>query len=47
MDENLPGNEGQYLSVLNCDSEYGLSLDKCGREWVWSMQSRESRKVTV
>jgi hypothetical protein len=32
MDPNRPGNAGQYLSVLNCASEYGLSLDTCGRE---------------
>lgn len=28
------GNCGQYYSVLNCASEYGLSLDTCGRECV-------------
>jgi hypothetical protein len=33
MEPNLPGNCGQYLSVLNCASEYGLSLLTCGRLW--------------
>src|SRR5271166_92897 len=47
MEPNLPGNAGQYLSVLNCASEYGLSLDTCGRECDWSMPSRASRPVTV
>jgi len=27
------GKSGRYLSVLNWASEYGLSLDTCGREW--------------
>jgi len=26
IDSNLPGNSGQYFSVLKCDSENGLSL---------------------
>jgi hypothetical protein len=47
MDPNLPGNAGQYLSVLNCASEYGLSLDTCGREWDWSIPSSASRPATV
>src|ERR1700686_2892641 len=47
MEPNLPGNAGQYLSVLNCASEYGLSLDTCGRECVWSMLSVASRPATV
>ena len=37
MEPNSPGNAGQYLKVLNFASEYGLSLDTCGREWDWSM----------
>src|SRR6266566_1577134 len=32
MEPNRPGNSGRYLSVLNCASEYGLSLEQCGRE---------------
>src|SRR3974390_284331 len=47
MEPNWPGNAGQYLRVLNCASEYGLSLDTCGRECDWSMPSRASRPVTV
>ena len=39
MDPNWPGNAGQYLKVLKFASEYGLSLDTCGREWDWSMPS--------
>jgi hypothetical protein len=34
MEPNRPGNSGRYLSVLKCDSEYGLSLEQCGREWL-------------
>jgi hypothetical protein len=47
MEPNLPGNAGQYLSVLNCASEYGLSLDTCGRECDWSIPSVASRPATV
>ena len=28
------GKPGRYLSVLKADSEKGLSLETCGREWV-------------
>jgi len=31
-DPNVPGNAGQYFSVLNCASLYGLSLLTFGRE---------------
>src|SRR5260221_13567978 len=34
MEPNRPGNSGRYLSVLNCASEYGLSLEQWGREWL-------------
>jgi hypothetical protein len=47
MEPNLPGNAGQYLSVLNCASEYGLSLDTCGRECDWSIPRVASRPATV
>ena len=30
---NRSGKTGEYLHVLNHDSEYGLSLLTCGREW--------------
>ena len=30
---NRSGKAGQYFSVLNCASLYGLSLETCGREW--------------
>ena len=39
---NFPGNAGQYFRVLNCASEYGLSLDTCGREWDWVIRRSES-----
>ena len=36
FDRGEPGGEGgRYFSVLNCASEYGLSLDTWGREWDW------------
>lgn len=44
---NVPGNAGQYLSVLNCASEYGLSLDTRGRERDWSIPGSASRPETV
>src|SRR2546428_10223377 len=31
---NCAGKPGRYFSVLNCASEYGLSFETCGREWV-------------
>src|SRR5487761_1057585 len=32
--------------VLNCASEYGLSLLTCGREWDWVTPRSASRKAT-
>src|SRR5487761_882264 len=43
----LPGNAGQYLRVLNADSEYGLSLDTRGREWLRLTWRSASSWVTV
>ncbi len=37
---NRSGNAGQYLTVLNIASEYGLSLETCGRERLRVMFSR-------
>src|ERR1700694_5720069 len=34
MEPNRPGNSGRYVSVLNWASEYGLSFEQCGREWL-------------
>lgn len=34
MQPNRSGNSGRYFNVLNCASEYGLSLLTWGREWV-------------
>src|SRR5947207_4196171 len=31
---NRSGNSGRYLSVLNWASEYGLSFEQWGREWL-------------
>ena len=31
------GNSGRYFSVLNCASEKGLSLETCGREWLFEI----------
>src|SRR4030095_5593887 len=34
MEPKWSGKAGRYLRVLNWASEYGLSLDMCGREWL-------------
>src|SRR4030095_11776361 len=39
------GNSGQYLSVLNCASENGLSLETCGRLWVLVPPTAASRSA--
>ena len=41
------GEDGQYLRVLNADSEYGLSLETCGREWLRVMFRSLSSWLTV
>ncbi len=43
---NRPGKSGRYFIVLNCDSEYGLSLDTCGRLWDWVKPRSASRNAT-
>ena len=40
------GKTGQYLRVLNAASEYGLSLETCGREWLRVMFRSVSRVAT-
>ena len=37
---------GRYLSVLNCASENGLSLETCGRLWVLVILRSASRNAT-
>jgi hypothetical protein len=42
IEPNRAGKSGRYLSVLNCASENGLSLETCGRAWVlefWAVPS--------
>src|SRR6516165_10190878 len=46
IEPNWPGKHGRYLKVLNCDSEKGLSLLTCGREWDWVMPKSASRNAT-
>ncbi len=43
---NRAGNPGRYFSVLNCASEYGLSLETCGREWDWVTPRSASSSAT-
>src|SRR5678816_4215001 len=40
------GKPGRYLRVLNCDSENGLSLETCGREWVLVTPRSASKNAT-
>src|ERR1700709_597898 len=40
------GKPGRYFRVLNCDSEYGLSLETGGREWVLVTPRSASRNAT-
>src|SRR6266498_5687946 len=40
------GKPGRYLRVLNCDSEYGLSLETWGREWGLVTPRSASRHAT-
>jgi hypothetical protein len=46
IESNLAGNPGRYFSVLNCDSEYGLSVDVYGRLCVLRTPRSESRNAT-
>src|SRR5665647_1688110 len=41
------GNTGANLSVLNHDSEYGLSLETRGREWDLVTSRSDSSAATV
>ena len=41
------GNSGRYLRVLNWASEYGLSLEQCGREWLLVTPRSASSSATV
>jgi hypothetical protein len=45
-DPNVPGNAGQYFSVLNCASLNGLSLLTFGRECDLRMSRSESSAGT-
>jgi hypothetical protein len=47
IEPNRSGKSGRYLKVLNWASEYGLSLETCGREWVLVTPRSASRKATV
>src|SRR6188508_659038 len=40
------GKPGRYFKVLNCASEYGLSLETWGREWVFVTPRSASRNAT-
>jgi len=40
IEPNLPGKAGQYLSVLNCASEYGLWFEV----WGWEVRSTDPQK---
>ena len=43
---NRSGKLGWYLRVVNCASEYGLSLEPCGRDWVLVIPRSASRHAT-
>src|ERR1700690_3232691 len=43
---NRAGNPGRYFRVLNCASEYGLSLLTWGREWDWVTPRSASSSAT-
>src|SRR5450432_1461906 len=46
IEGNRAGNAGRYLRVLNCASEYGLSLLTWGRLWDWVTPRSASRNAT-
>ena len=46
IEANRAGKSGRYFMVLNCDSEYGLSLLTCGRECDWVMPRSASKNAT-
>src|SRR5580692_1567442 len=46
IEGNRAGKPGRYFRVLNCASEYGLSLETWGREWDWVMPRSASSRAT-
>src|SRR3954470_22171268 len=46
MQPNRSGKSGRYFRVRNCASEYGLSLEVRGREWVFVTPRSASRNAT-
>src|SRR6266498_2930638 len=46
MEVKRSGKPGRYFKVLNWASEYGLSLETCGREWVFVTPRSASRNAT-
>src|SRR5947207_9169950 len=46
IDPKVSGKSGRYFRVRKCDSEYGLSLLVCGREWVFVTPRSASRNAT-
>src|SRR5439155_6911985 len=40
------GNAGRYLSVLKCASEYGLSLEQWGRDWLFVTPRSANSRAT-
>src|SRR6266508_5817002 len=46
MEPKVSGKSGRYFNVRNWDSEYGLSLLTCGREWVLVTPRSASRNAT-
>src|SRR5437764_15005963 len=40
------GNSGRYFKVLNCASEYGLSFEQWGREWLLVTPRSASSRAT-
>src|SRR5438552_14490751 len=47
MEPKRSGNSGRYLRVLNWASEYGLSLEQWGREWLLMTPRSANRRATV
>src|SRR5690606_4281852 len=46
IDPKRFGKSGRYFNVLNCASEYGLSVEVYGLEWVFVTPRSVSRKAT-
>jgi len=46
MEPNRAGKAGRYFSVLKWASGNGLSLDTCGRLWVFVIPRSASRNAT-